>query len=186
MINNMLSDRALVTLALQKEPQAFSTLLHRHKKGLLLYIQQHFSFGNALEDVVFITFDKAFRNLEHYNPQFAFSTWLYAIAQNTCIDYARKKRALMKVRNIHPEAWAECNDYSLPSDPESEMIASQEAALLIHYINRLKPIYREPARLRFLRDYAYEDIARELSIPKGTVKTRIHRAKEILSQWITP
>ncbi|MCL2738778.1 MAG: RNA polymerase sigma factor [Bacteroidales bacterium] len=170
-------DRELVVLALQKDPQAFSLLLHRHKKGLASYIQQHFNLGNVVEDMIFITFDKAFRKLEHYNPQFAFSTWLYTIAHHTCIDYARKKRALVQI----PEA----EDISTSNDPESEMIDSEEAAQLIHYINRLKPTYREPARLRFLRDYAYEDIARELAIPLSTIKTRIHRAKKILSQWIT-
>ncbi|MCL1973778.1 MAG: sigma-70 family RNA polymerase sigma factor [Bacteroidetes bacterium] len=168
-------DRSLVTMALHKDPQAFNLLLQRHKEGLISYIQQHFNIGNAVEDMVFVTFDKAFRKLDAYNPQFSFSTWLYSIAHNSCIDYARKRSYV---------AWSESEDFSDPNDPETEMIAAQESARLIGLINKLKPIYREPACLRFLCDYAYEDIARALNIPLNTLKIRIHRAKAILSQWI--
>ena len=134
-----------------------------------------------------IIFDKAFRNLNRYDPKFAFTTWLYNIADNTCIDYMRKKSTLAHAfQHLYPKNAPHFVEIPAPSDPESEMIASQEAALLLHYINKLKPIYREAARLRFLHDYAYEEIARELSIPQGTAKVRIHRAKEILAKWIAP
>jgi len=180
-------DGELVNLAIAGNQHAFSLLMNRHKESLCSYMQHRFPIGDAVEDLILITFDKAFRNLERYSPQFAFTTWLYTIADNTCIDYIRHKRALSRAfrqasKKFEPH-YAE--NTSARSDPESELIASQEAALLMHSINRLKPIYRNPARLRFLHDYAYEEIARELSIPEGTVKTRIHRAKEILSQWMT-
>ena len=174
-LEHTLDDQALVALALQKDPQAFSLLLQRHKEGLAGYIQHHFNLGNVVEDLVLITFDKAFRKLEHYNPQFAFSTWLYAIAHNSCIDYTRKN---------HYEPHLEAKDFQEISDPESEMIAAQESARLIRYIDKLKPIYREPARLRFLNDYAYEDIAQALNIPLSTLKIRLHRSKVILSKWM--
>jgi len=181
-------DRDLVVLALSGSQQAFTQLMLRHKESLLSYIRRQFSIGEAADDLLLIIFDKAFRNLERYDPQFAFTTWLYSIAAHSCIDYLRKQKALVhSLRYMHqthePRSSEQMTD---PSNPESEMIASQEVAKLLHFINRLKPIYREPARLRFLHDYAYEEIAQELSIPTGTVKTRIHRAKEILAQWITP
>jgi RNA polymerase sigma-70 factor (ECF subfamily) len=181
------NDRELVVLALLNNQQAFSSLMQRHKEALNSYIQHQFPVGEAAEDLLLIIFDKAFRNLKSYNAKFAFTTWLYTISDNTCIDFIRKKRTLAHTLRQVSQKW---DDYCLQtlssfSDPESEMIASQEAAQLLHYINLLKPIYREPARLRFLHDYPYEEIALELSIPKGTVKTRIHRAKEILAKWIT-
>ena len=178
-------DRDLVALALEGKQHAYSQLMQRYKEPLGAYLQHQFLLKNDTEDLVLVVFDKAFRKLKSYDPQFAFSTWLYAIADNSCIDYIRKQKSL--VRSIRLVAHtAELHDTETSSDPESELIASQKASLLLGSIDRLKPIYREPLRLRYLYGYAYEEIAQELSIPQGTVKARIHRAKEILSKWITP
>ena len=176
------NDREWVVLALSGNQHAYTQLMYRHKTSLNAYIQRQFSLGDAVEDLVLIIFEKAFRNLDGYNPQFAFSTWLYSIADHTCIDYIRKQKTLsLAFRRLSDKS-----DLTIAtsSDPESELITSQEAALLIHYINKLKPIYREPVRLRHLHHYAYEEIASELSLPVNTVKVRLHRAKEILSKWI--
>ena len=180
-------DSDWVVLALEGDQHAFSNLMQRHKKPLSAYLQRQFSIGMDVEDIMLVIFDKAFGNLKKYNPKFAFSTWLYTIADHVCIDSIRKKKSLAhtsldaaKTYDLHYS-----EQLPAPSNPESELIASQEEAILLQYIDRLKPIYREPARLRFLHDYAYEEIAKELSIPEGTVKIRIHRAKEILTKWIT-
>jgi len=177
-----LSDRNLVTLALLKNQGAFSHLMQRHKDSLCAYIQHQFSTGDATEDLLLIIFDKAFRKLNSYDAQFAFTTWLYTIADNTCIDFVRKQKTL--AQTFRRVSYKYDQHISAPSDPESELIASQEAALLIRYINRLKPIYRDPFRLRYLHNFAYEEIANELSLPANTVKVRLHRAKEILRKWI--
>jgi len=176
------SDYDLVVLALSGNQHAFSQLMMRHQDALYTYIQRQFSTGNATEDLLLIIFDKAFRKLESFDPQFAFSTWLYTIADNTCIDYLRKEKTL--ARTFRHVSQKHDQHISAPSDPESELIASQEAALLIHYINRLKPIYREPIRLRYLHQFAYEEIASELNLTVNSVKVRLYRAKEILSKWI--
>ena len=167
-------------MALAGKQQAFSQLLQRHREALRSFIRQHFSLGDAEDDLLMITFDKAFHHLEHYNPKYAFTTWLYTIAQNTCIDYARKMKSLGAHQSPNPPKSHEIENSQTVQDPESEMIASQEAARLLHHIKQLKPIYRQPIQLRYLHDYAHEEIAAELGIPLGTVKTRIHRAKELL------
>ena len=178
-------DHDLVALALEGKQYAYSQLMQRYKEPLCAYLQQQFLLKNDAEDLLLVIFDKAFRKLNSYDPRFAFSTWLYTIANNSCIDYIRKQKSL--VRSIRLVAHtAELHDPEAPSDPESELIASQKASLLHDSIDRLKPIYRDPIRLRYLYGYAYEEIAQELAIPQGTVKARIHRAKEILSKWITP
>lgn len=181
-------DGELVLLAINGEQQAFSQLMQRHKESLCTYIEREFRVGDAAEDLLLISFDKAFRHLERYNPQFAFSTWLYTIADNTCIDYLRHQKALIRAfrRITHKHEPYHSDHISVYTNPESKLIASQETARLMHAINQLKPIYRGPARLRFLQDYAYEEIAQELSLSLGAVKTRIRRAKEMLLQWTTP
>ena len=182
-----LQEYDLISMALKGDQHAFSQLMQRHKGALLTYIQHQFSIVNDAEDLLMVVFDRAFSKLAQFNPKYSFATWLYAIADHACIDFIRKQKTNPHLSRHLFEAYESnpANHIFAPSDPESEMIASQEEALILYYIERLKPIYREPARLRFLRDYAYEEIARELSIPEGTVKIRIHRAKEILSKWIT-
>jgi len=176
------SDYDLVVLALTGKQHAFSQLMLRHYDSLNAYILRQFSTGDATEDLLLIIFDKAFRKLDSFDPRFAFTTWLYTIADNTCIDYLRKEKALARTFRRVSQKYDQ--HITAPSDPESELIASQEAALLIHYINRLKPIYSEPIRLRYLHQFAYEEIASELNLTPNTVKVRLHRAKEILSKWI--
>ena len=179
-MSNTLNDKDLLALALEGKQQAFSLLLERHCEALRSFMRQNFSLGEAEDDLLMITFDKAFHHLEHYNPKYAFTTWLYTIAQNTCIDYARKMKSLGAHQAQNLPGTQEIEYNFTVQDPESEMIASQEAARLLHYIKQLKPIYREPIQLRYLHDFAHEEIAAELGIPLGTVKTRIHRAKEML------
>ena len=177
-----INDNKIVNQAIAGDETAFWQLMNRYKESLFAYMQHKFPVGDAAEDLLLIAFDKAFRSLERYNPQFAFSTWLYTIADNTCIDYVRKKKILAQEFHRLSQSFDLNEALFIYSNPETELIASQECALLLHSINKLKPIYRDPARLRFLFDYAYEEIAKALSIPQGTVKTRIHRAKEILSK----
>ena len=179
-MTNATDDKELLASALAGKQQAFSLLLKRHCEALRSFMRQNFSLGEAENDLLMITFDKAFHHLEHYNPKYAFTTWLYTIAQNTCIDYARKMKSLGARQSKNPPQSHEIEHNYTVQDPESEMIASQEAARLLHYIKQLKPIYRQPIQLRYLHDYAHEEIAAELGIPLGTVKTRIHRAKELL------
>ncbi|MDR2586354.1 MAG: RNA polymerase sigma factor [Prevotellaceae bacterium] len=179
-------DRDLVAFALEGSQYAYSLLMLRHKGALKSYIQHHFSLGDEAEELILVIFGKAFSKLDSYNPRFSFSTWLHAIAENACIDFVRKQRSGALIFRSLSQPFDSHSTEDIPdlSNPETELIAAQQSALLLTHIDRLTPIYREPARLRFLNGYAYEEIAQTLSIPKSTVKIRIHRAKELLSKWI--
>jgi len=177
-----LEDLALVELALQRDQGAFALLLEKYRSALMSHVLKYVSVVEDAEDICQRSFEKAFMNIERYNPQYAFSTWLYNIAQNEAIDHLRRTRAAINSVPISLER--EALDVLSGSTPEEEFIIDQAVSELIRGIQSLPESYRQVAELRFIKDYAYEDIARELELPLGTVKTRISRSRKLLEKIV--
>jgi RNA polymerase sigma-70 factor (ECF subfamily) len=134
------------------------------------------------EDLTIEAFGKAFKNINQYTPNFAFSTWLFKIATNNCIDFIRKKRAAtisLDQSNDDPDTTT-VTIQSDTLDPEAHMINSQKIKLLREVVNKLKPRYRTLVELRYFKEYSYEEISQELELPIGTVKAQLFRARELL------
>ncbi len=134
------------------------------------------------EDLTIEAFSKAFKNLEQYTPNFAFSTWLFKIASNNCIDFIRKKRIdhISLDREIGDKGRVSNIIIAEVSDPEEDLIKKQKASLMRHVVTTLKPRYRDLVELRYFKEYSYEEIADELNLPLGTVKAQLFRARELL------
>lgn len=177
-----LDDLALVKLALQRDQGAFALLLEKYRSALIAHILKYVSVIEDAEDICQRSFEKAFMNIGRYNAQYAFSTWLYNIAQNEAIDHLRRSRATISSVSISDER--EALDVQASSTPEEEFITDQAVRELISGIQRLPDSYRQVVELRFIKDYAYEDIARTLNLPLGTVKTRINRARKMLEKMV--
>jgi len=172
-----LSDKQLIELALNDDQGAFSMLLNRYKKSLTAHIMNYVKVEADADDVCQRSFEKAFREIGSYNPSYAFSTWLFTIAQNEAIDHLRRARA--SVNSVSLETPGVMSISTL-STPEDQYMEDQAVSELLICIERLPDNYREVAKYRFIKDFAYEDISRKLSLPIGTVKTRINRARKML------
>lgn len=135
------------------------------------------------EDLTMEAFNKAFSKLDQYTPDFAFSTWLYRIAKNNCIDYLRRyKKENDNVLNqqdagIGMVAHELANQ--LPS-PEQLMINRQETSLLREIVDTLHPKYKDIVIDHYFNELSCEEIATKLNLPEGTVKVRLFRARELL------
>src|SRR5512140_2679009 len=139
-------------------------------------------YASDAEDLTIEAFGKAFRNLESYTPNFAFSTWLFKIATNNCIDFIRKKQASPSIIDQGPD---ELDDYTINiqsdmPDPEEALINHQKIKQLREVVDQLKPRYRNLIELRYYKEYSYEEISRELNLPIGTIKAQLFRAKTLL------
>jgi len=167
-----------VELALQRNQGAFALLLEKYRASLMAHILKYVSVLEDAEDICQRSFEKAFMNIDRYNSQYAFSTWLYNIAQNEAIDHLRRSRS--SINSVPISSEREALDVLSGTTPEEELIIDQAVGQLISGIQSLPDSYRKVAELRFIKDYAYEDIARELDLPLGTVKTRISRARKTL------
>ena len=93
-----ISDKSLVEQALQKREEAYSAIVSRYQERVTKYILLLVSNNDDAKDISQETFEKAFGMLHSYDSQFAFSTWLFTIAKNCCIDFLRKQR--LNVRSI--------------------------------------------------------------------------------------
>ena len=169
-------------LALQRDQGAFAQLLEKYRSSLMTHILKYVSVVEAAADICQSSFEKAFMNIERYNPQYAFSTWLYNIAQNEAIDHLRRSRATINSVPISSER--EALEVMAGSSPEEDFIIVQAVRELVESIQNLPEGYRQVAELRFIKDFAYEDIARTLNLPLGTVKTRINRSRKLLEKMV--
>jgi RNA polymerase sigma-70 factor (ECF subfamily) len=138
--------------------------------------------GDA-EDLAMEAFNKAFSKLDQYAPEFAFSTWLYRIAKNNCIDHLRRtKNDTDKMVNQH-EAGLGIAAHELANQlpsPEQLMISQQETRQLREIVDTLHPRYKDIINLHYFKELSCEEIARQLELPEGTVKVRLFRARELL------
>lgn len=176
-------DIVLVEQALQGSQKAYTQLLDRYRDTIYFMLLKMVKNKNDAEDLTIEAFGKAFKNLEQYTSDFAFSTWLFRIASNNCIDFLRKRKAV----TISIDDNYEKDDYeysfnieSSELNPEENFIKSQNSVQLAEIVKTLKPRYRELIELRYFKEYAYEEIAQQMNLPLGTVKAQLFRARELL------
>ncbi|NOY97569.1 MAG: sigma-70 family RNA polymerase sigma factor [Chlorobi bacterium] len=180
-------DYTLVQAALNGDEKAFARLLNRYKDAIFFMLLKMVNNKNDAEDLTLEAFGKAFNNLHQYSPSYAFSTWLFKIASNNCIDFLRKKRGVhVSIENSQASNNGEqpIKIKSKEPNPEEKLIRIQKAILLRKVVRRLKPRYQVLVELRYFREFSYEEIAKELNLPLGTVKAQLFRAREMLFKII--
>ncbi len=174
-------DTELIKEALKGNQSACFILVDKYKDSVSSFIQGIISQSQDVEDICQETFDKAFRNLSQYNPQWAFSTWLFTIAHNTALDHYRRLRTNLSPVNNPEPLESNIGAVDLAQSPEERLITHQTFDKLLKAIKSLDIKYRKVAELRFIHEFAYEEIAKELKLPLNTVRTRINRAKKLLN-----
>jgi RNA polymerase sigma factor (sigma-70 family) len=175
-------DLLLVEQAKSGNEKAFASLHNRYSDSIYFMLLKMVNNPSDAEDLTIEAFGKAFRNLESYTPNFAFSTWLFKIATNNCIDFIRKKQASPAIIDQGPD---ELDNYTINiqsdmPDPEESLINRQKIAQLREIVSQLKPRYRDLIELRYYKEYSYEEISKELNLPIGTIKAQLFRAKTLL------
>ncbi|MEG1692103.1 MAG: sigma-70 family RNA polymerase sigma factor [Bacteroidales bacterium] len=190
-----LTDRELIVAAQQGRQEAYTVLLERYRKGLYMFVQEFLSgiknndgsieMAEEPQDICQEAFQKAFQSLDKYNPKYEFSTWIFNIARNIAIDYSRKRKIAIGAKISHENTGEIINILDgVRNSPEEKLISAQEYKKLIKHIDNLNDKYRTIARMRFIKEYAYDEIALELHLQINTVKTRVKRAKEQLMKLI--
>jgi RNA polymerase sigma-70 factor (ECF subfamily) len=170
----------------QGDQKAYAELMKNYRDSLYFMLLKMTNNPHDAEDLTIEAFGKAFKKLHQYTPDYAFSTWLFKIASNNCIDFIRKKKkyTFSIDQGIDDEMGTELAN-RIPAedlDPEQELVKKQKIKLMREVVEKLKPHYRTLIELRYFSEFSYEEIAEELNLPLGTVKAQLFRAREFLYQ----
>jgi RNA polymerase sigma-70 factor (ECF subfamily) len=181
-----LRDYKLVKLAVNTGDQnAYAELLNHYRDSLYFMMLKMTNNPQDADDLTIEAFGKAFKYLHQYTPNYAFSTWLFKIASNNCIDFIRrKKKHTFSMNESYGKQDGQDLVDSIPSltlDPEEKIIKKQKIMMMRNVVEKLKPHYRKLIDLRYFKEYSYEEIAEELQLPLGTIKAQLFRAREFLS-----
>jgi RNA polymerase sigma factor (sigma-70 family) len=176
-------DSKLIKAALKGDQPSYRAIMKKYHDQVYNLLYRMIHEKDEVEDLTQEAFIKAFQSLQNFNEEFAFSTWLYKIATNNCIDYIRKKK--LATFSIDKPIESKDGDYTfeIPDstfEPDKKMIAGQRAKVLEEAVNSLPEKYRMVILMRHTEDKDYQEIADELHLPLGTVKAHIFRAREIL------
>ena len=179
-------DIILVEKALEGDQTAYTELMTLYWESIENLFSVKLPSKEDVEDLTIATFSKAFDKLDLYNSSFAFSTWLQTIATNTLIDFFRKKHnktlSLDQEKEVEGSSSSEMQLIDSSLDPESSLIQKQKNKKINSMVHLLKPHYRELIILRYLDEMSYNEISEKLSIPIGTVKAKLFRARDLLMQ----
>lgn len=180
-------DYALVSNAISKKSQsAFSEIMDLYWDTIYFMLLKMTGNREDAEDITIEVFGKAFARLSQYVPEYAFSTWLFRIATNHCIDFIRKKKKnVLNIEGNEDITSADRIDnlaFKEVWGPEEPMIRSQRVLVVRSVIKKLKPRYQKLIHLRYFEENSYEEIAQTLDLPLGTVKAQLFRARELMYQ----
>jgi RNA polymerase sigma factor (sigma-70 family) len=181
-------DLGLVEKAKQGDQAAYAELMDRYRDSVYFMLLKMIKNSDDAEDLTIEAFGKAFNRLEQYSPSYAFSTWLFKIASNNCIDFIRKKRVyLTSMDHAYANSDGDSVRIDVESntlDPEEEIIKAQKVKMMRLVVSKLKPRYRELIEKRYFQELTYEEIADEMDLPLGTVKAQLFRARDFLANMM--
>ncbi|HRR09648.1 MAG TPA: sigma-70 family RNA polymerase sigma factor [Rhodothermales bacterium] len=180
-------DRTWVEQALTGNEAAFQRLMNKYREPIWHHIRKMIRNDEEVDDLVQEAFIKAFSSLGSYSTQFAFSTWLYKIATNHTIDFLRKRR--LKTISIDKPVQTKDGEMELEIPdveyrPDRHIVEDQRNRLIEEAIAKLPEKYHRVIVMRHQQEMSYEEIADELSLPLGTVKAHIFRAREMLYRFL--
>jgi len=181
-------DYKLVQAAKKGQQLAYAELMDRYRDSIYYMMLKMVKHPDDAEDLTLEAFGKAFNRLDQYSPTYAFSTWLYKIASNNCIDFIRKKRIhVTSMDNGHINQNGERMKIDAKSStltPEETFIQGQKVIHMRLLVSKLKPRYKQLVEKRYFEELSYEEISQELNLPLGTVKAQLFRARDFLAKMI--
>ncbi len=180
-----LEDFSLIDQAVnEQDQQAYAMLMKRYKKAVYFMVLKMIRDADDAEDLTMEAFAKAFKNLHRFKKDYTFSTWLFRIATNNTIDFIRKKKLkTMSLNTTMTDDGGNAVTIDVEDDdrnPQDEFIKSQRIEMVRIFVDKLPAKYRKLVQLRYFDELSYEEIAKELEKPLGTVKAQLHRSRELL------
>jgi RNA polymerase sigma factor (sigma-70 family) len=185
--DSKVEDIILINDAIAGKQDAYKKLMNKYRQLIYNLIFRMIRNKEDVQDLTQEAFIKAFNSLDKFDKQFSFSTWLFKIATNNCIDYLRKKK--LNTFSIDKDIGSDDNDYQfeIPDSeriPDKSIMDTERKKILEEAIENLPSKYKSVILLRHRDEKEYEEIAKKLKLPLGTVKAHIFRGRELLNKYL--
>lgn len=185
-----MTDNSLVREFISGDDAAFAQLVSRYKNSITNYLNMMIGDYDMAVDLCQETFLRVYRNIHRYSNVYQFSTWIYRIATNLAIDEIRyrKRRGQVFYKNVwgnRQSTEKEVPEFEITDvrrGPRDEMLRKESSRVLGDAIRSLPEKYRTAFIMKEVQELPYEDIAKALSCSAGTIKSRLHRARELLQR----
>ena len=183
-------DRQLVARAQRGDKRAFGLLVEKYQRKLARLLSRFIRDPAEVEDVAQEAFIKAYRALPAFRGDSAFYTWLYRIGINTAKNYlmamGRRAPTSTEVEADEAEGFEEGEQLRDINTPESVLLSNEIAETVNSTIEKLPEELRTAIQMREIEGMSYEDIAKAMNCPIGTVRSRIFRAREAIAEQLRP
>lgn len=167
-----------------QDEKAYAILLEKYKDSIFYMMLKMVKNQDDADDLTIEAFGKAFNRLHQYTPDYAFSTWLFKIATNNCIDFIRKKKMItFSIDKGFEDGEGNNSTFDIKENnlnPEEKFMRKQKIRIMREMVDHLKPRYKQLIVLRYFRELSYDEIAEATELPLGTVKAQLFRAREML------
>lgn len=186
-VKSRTEDNRMIDEALGGNQASYEKLMKKYYQLIYNLVYRMISKKEDVEDLTQEAFIKAFNSLKNFDKQFSFSTWLFKIATNNAIDYLRKKK--LSTFSIDKQIESDDSDYSFEipdseNKPDKHIMDKEMRKILDEAIESLPPKYKQVIVMRHKGELEYEEIAKELKLPLGTVKAHIFRGRELMNKYL--
>jgi RNA polymerase sigma-70 factor (ECF subfamily) len=179
------NDLSAIQQCLSGNPEAFEELVIRYQKPVYNLVYRYLGNAEDAKDITQEAFVKAYQSLAKHNPELAFHSWLFRIAQNLSIDYLRwkKRRITFSIDETIEDVDRDRQQKEIVDqtpDVRSRLIEEQKCDRIQSVINSLPEQYKSVIILRHIEGLRLEEIAQVLKLPLGTIKTNLYRARNLM------
>ncbi|EST10301.1 RNA polymerase sigma factor SigW [Sporolactobacillus laevolacticus] len=181
-------EKRLIKKVKKGDQQAFAELVDRYKNSVFAICFRMVGNTQEAEDLSQEAFIRAYNHIDQYDHERKFSTWLFRIATNLSIDFLRRRKTSVSLDAVVPGTEGLSLNTILPDNgelPDEQMVRRENEEMVQSEIKKLPEKYRSAVVLKYIEDLSLKEISDIMDIPVGTVKTRIHRGREMLRKNMT-
>ncbi|UMZ74805.1 RNA polymerase sigma factor [Natranaerofaba carboxydovora] len=179
-LTDYLSDEKIVKKILEYGDSSFySEIVNRYSKGILTLTKRMVKNSQDAEDLAQESFIKAYQKLDTFDAKYKFSTWIYKIATNTCLDYLKKKKDILLKDDDSMQKLESTNG---SEGPEENLIQKEQLNYMEKAIKKLPHEFRAVVVLYHINGFNYKEIAEILDINQSKVKNRLFKGRKLLQK----
>ncbi|MBI4914293.1 MAG: RNA polymerase sigma factor [Acidobacteria bacterium] len=181
-----LEDAQVVKLVLKGRREMFGVLLERYQRPIFNFVYRFYGNYDLAQELTQETFLRCYQFLKSYDPKRKFSTWLYTVAKNLCIDELKKRKSANEVALDDAMTAVEAKGAEGMAERSAQLqcIRREDDFRLLEALQELPADARTVLLLHYFQGLSYQEIGESLSLPVSTVKIRIFRAKKVLlEKW---